>query len=49
MYTSPQPMANTPPSATPNSPQPSPYAERIYQALTIAFMVLLLGSLWLFR
>jgi hypothetical protein len=49
MHTSPQPMANTPPNATHSSPQPSLYAERIYQVLTIAFMLLLLGSLWLFR
>ena len=49
MHTSPQPMANTPPNTTTISPQPSPYAERIYQVLTIAFMLLLLGSLWLFR
>jgi hypothetical protein len=49
MQTSPQPVANTPPNATPKVPQPSLCAERIYQALTIAFMLLLLGSLWLFR
>jgi hypothetical protein len=49
MHTSPQSVSDTPPPATPDSPQPSPYAERIYQGLTIAFMLLLLGSLWLFR
>jgi hypothetical protein len=49
MHPSPQSVANTPPTAAPNSPQPSLSAERVYQGLTIAFMLLLLGSLWLFR
>jgi len=49
MHTSPQSVSNTPSAATSGNPQPSPYAERIYQGLTIAFMLLLLGSLWLFR
>ncbi len=49
MHTSPHQVSNTQQSATSESPQPSPYAERVYQGLTIAFMLLLLGSLWLFR
>ena len=39
----------TPPAATPNTPQPSLWAERAYQVLTIAAMLWILGSLWLFR
>lgn len=49
MQTSPQSVSKTPPPAAPDNPQPGPYAERTYQVLTIAFMILLLGSLWLFR
>ena len=49
MRSSTQSVANTPPPVTPNIPQPSLCAERIYQVLTIAFMLLLLGSLWVFR
>jgi hypothetical protein len=49
MYTSPQSASSTPPAATPNMPQPSLWAERTYQGLTIAAMLWILGSLWLFR
>jgi hypothetical protein len=49
MQTSSQPVANTPPAATSDLPQPNLSAERAYQGLTIAFMLLLLASLWLFR
>ena len=38
-----------PPAATPNIPQPSLWAERTYQVLTIAAVLWILGSLWLFR
>ncbi|MGA3130055.1 MAG: hypothetical protein ABSD59_04595 [Terracidiphilus sp.] len=49
MQTSSQPVANTPPVATPEFREPNLSAERAYQGLTIAFMLLLLASLWLFR
>ena len=49
MRTPPQPASNTPPAAAANIPQPSLYAERAYQGMTIAAMLWLLGSLWLFR
>ncbi|MDR3799056.1 MAG: hypothetical protein P4K93_12935 [Terracidiphilus sp.] len=49
MCTSPLSASTTPPAATPNTPQPSLWAERAYQVLTIAAMLWILGSLWLFR
>jgi hypothetical protein len=49
MCTSPQSAAGTPPAAIPRIPQPSLWAERTYQGLTIAAMLWILGSLWLFR
>jgi hypothetical protein len=49
MCTSPQPACSTPPAATHNIPQPILWAERTYQGLTIAAMLWILGSLWLFR
>jgi hypothetical protein len=49
MCTSPQSAAGTPPAAPSNIPQPSLWAERIYRCLTIAAMLWILGSLWLFR
>ena len=49
MCTYPQSASNTPLAATPNIPQPSLWAERTYQGLTIAAMLWILGSLWLFR
>jgi hypothetical protein len=49
MRTSPQPASSTLPAATLNTPQPSLWAERTYQGLTIAAMLWILGSLWLFR
>jgi len=44
-----QPMTDRPRTATHNIPQANRSAERAYQGLTIAFMLLLLASLWLFR
>ena len=49
MCTSPQSASSMPPAATPNIPQPSLWAERAYQVLTIAAVLWILGSLWLFR
>jgi hypothetical protein len=49
MCTSPQTAANMPPVAPPDIPQPSMWAERTYQVLTIAAMLWIVGSLWLFR
>ncbi len=49
MCTSPQLASSMPPAARPNAPQPSLWAERAYQILTIAAMLWILGSLWLFR
>ena len=49
MYTSPQSAYSTPPEATSNIPQASRWAERTYQGLTIAAVLWILGSLWLFR
>jgi hypothetical protein len=49
MRTSPQSAFSTPHAATANTPQPSLWAERTYQGLTIAAMLWILGSLWLFR
>jgi hypothetical protein len=49
MCTSPQSAASMPPAATTEIPQPSPWAERTYQILTVAAMLWILGSLWLFR
>ncbi|MGD0481393.1 MAG: hypothetical protein ABSA42_14560 [Terracidiphilus sp.] len=49
MRTSPQSAYSTRPIAAPNIPQPSLWAERTYQGLTIAAMLWILGSLWLFR
>ena len=49
MHTSPQ-SAPTSPPASPNGNQRSSLsADRAYQSMTIAAMLLLLGSLWLFR
>ncbi|MFZ0339804.1 MAG: hypothetical protein WAL45_17365 [Terracidiphilus sp.] len=49
MRSSTQPASNKPPAAAANIPQTSVYAERAYQGMTIAAMLWLLGSLWLFR
>jgi hypothetical protein len=49
MRTSPQAASSTPSAATRSIPQPSLWAERTYQGLTIAAMLWILGSLWLFR
>jgi len=49
MCTSSLSASSTPPAATPNTPQPSLWAERTYQILTIAAVLWILGSLWLFR
>jgi hypothetical protein len=44
-----QPLADTPREATRDTPKASRRDERAYQGLTIAFVLLLLASLWLFR
>jgi hypothetical protein len=49
MRTLPQPLADTPREAARNTTKASVWAERAYQGLTIAFVLLLLASLWLFR
>jgi len=49
MRNSPQPASTTLPAAMPSNPQTSLCAERAYQGLTIAAMLWILGSLWLFR
>jgi hypothetical protein len=49
MRTSPHSAYSTPPVAAPHIPQPSRWAERTYQVLTIAAILWILGSLWLFR
>ncbi len=49
MHTSPRSLADTPRDEARNAPKASAWAERAYQCLTIAFMFLLLASLWLFR
>lgn len=49
MRTSPQSAAKAPPASIPSNPVPSLWAERAYQGLTIAAMLWILGSLWLFR
>jgi hypothetical protein len=49
MRISPQVASSMPPAATPKIPQPSLWAERTYQVLTIAAVLWILGSLWLFR
>jgi hypothetical protein len=49
MRTPTQPLAETPREAARNTTKASVWAERAYQGLTIAFMFLLLASLWLFR
>ena len=49
MRTLSQPVTDRRRAATHNIPQASRSAERAYQGLTIAFMLLLLASLWLFR
>jgi hypothetical protein len=49
MCTSPYRASSTSPAATPNIPQASLRAERAYRGVTIAAMLWILGSLWLFR
>jgi hypothetical protein len=49
MCTSPQLASSTPPAPLPNTPQPSLWAERAYQVLTVVAVLWILGSLWLFR
>jgi hypothetical protein len=49
MRTPTQPLADTPREATRDTPKASRRDERAYQGLTIAFVLLLLASLWLFR
>jgi hypothetical protein len=48
MCTSPQ-AASSAPRTTADSSQMSVFAEKAYQGVTIAAMLWLLGSLWLFR
>ena len=49
MHSPTQPAYETPPTAANDAPRPNLSAERVYRGLTIAFMFLLLASLWLFR
>jgi len=49
MHPSPQSAEIPPRASEPGLPRTSASAERAYQGLTIAFMLLLLASLWLFR
>jgi hypothetical protein len=49
MCTSPQSASIIPHAPAPNTSQPSLWAERTYQGLTIAAVLWILGSLWLFR
>jgi hypothetical protein len=49
MCTSPQSASSAPSAASPKIPQSSLWAERTYQGLTVAAMLLILASLWLFR
>jgi hypothetical protein len=49
MCTSPQPASSAPRAEAANISQTSVFAERAYQCVTIAAMLWLLGSLWLFR
>jgi hypothetical protein len=47
MHTSPVVVPGSPPASPQNAPQSMERAERAYQGLTIAAMILLLASLWL--
>jgi hypothetical protein len=49
MCTSSQSACSTPAAATSGIPQASLWAERTYQGLTVAAVLWILGSLWLFR
>jgi hypothetical protein len=49
MHTTTHSAAETPHQSAPHLPRQTLSAERAYQGLTIAFMFLLLASLWLFR
>jgi len=49
MCTSSQTASSMPPEAATEIPRPILSAERTYQALTIAAMLWILASLWLFR
>jgi hypothetical protein len=49
MHTLPHPVTERPRSVTHSIPKATLRAERAYQGLTIAFVLLLLASLWLFR
>jgi hypothetical protein len=49
MRTPTQSAFNMPPTAAANIPRTTVYAERAYQGVTIAAVLWLLGSLWLFR
>jgi hypothetical protein len=49
MNPSPLPATTSPPASAPAASQPSRLAGRVYQGLTIAAMLVLLWSLWLFR
>ena len=49
MCTSPQSASSISPPASPNIAQTNLWAERTYQLLTIAAVLWILGSLWLFR
>jgi hypothetical protein len=47
MHTSPVAVPGSPPVSSHDTPQTLKRAERAYQGLTIAAMILLLASLWL--
>ena len=49
MHTSTNSVAGTPPAATSNPSRLDLGSERAYRGLTVAFTILLLASLWLFR
>ncbi len=49
MHTNTNTVAGTPPAVASTPSRLAPGSERAYRGLTVAFMVLLLASLWLFR
>lgn len=49
MFNSTNLVASPPPAATPTSSRSAQCADRAYRGLTVAFMLMLLASLWLFR
>ena len=49
MQSSPCSTATLPPNSTNPNPEPGQFVERAYRGLTIAAMLILLYSIWLFR